>query len=80
MMVDHKDRNDVSPDSDTRLTNLSGIENEELEDYMKKGKLNFTFNVAKCDKIFDELHKNGTIKLSHIILLIEELIRHAYCK
>ena len=27
----------------------------------------FTFNVAKCDKIFDELLKNGNIKLTHTI-------------
>jgi hypothetical protein len=30
-------------------------------------KLKFTFNVAKCDKIFYELLINGNIKLTHII-------------
>jgi hypothetical protein len=30
----------------------------------QKGKVKLTFNVAKCDKIFDELFKNGNIKLS----------------
>jgi hypothetical protein len=39
----------------------------------QKGKVKFTFNVAKCDKIFDGLLKNGNIKLSHIIPPIEEL-------
>jgi hypothetical protein len=32
--------------------------------FAQKGKAKFTFNVAKCDKIFDELPKNGNIKLS----------------
>jgi hypothetical protein len=35
-MADSKDLNDVSPDSDTRLTNLSTAEREELEYYLKK--------------------------------------------
>jgi hypothetical protein len=40
----------------------------------------FTFNVAKCDKIFDELVKNGNIKLTHTIPPMDELKRHPYCK
>jgi hypothetical protein len=40
----------------------------------------FTFNVAKCEKIFDELVKRGNIKLTHIIPSMYELKRHAYCK
>lgn len=40
----------------------------------------FTFDVSKCDRIFDELLKLGHIKLSHAILLLDELKRHAYCK
>ena len=35
-MVDYKDLNDVSLYNDTRSTNLSVVEHEELEDYMKK--------------------------------------------
>jgi hypothetical protein len=31
------------------------------------------FNVAKCDKIFDELRKGGYIKLSHALPPLEEL-------
>jgi hypothetical protein len=46
----------------------------------QKGKAKFTFNVAKYDKIFDELFKNGNIKLSHTIPPIEELKRYVYCK
>jgi hypothetical protein len=46
----------------------------------QKGKSKFTFNVAKCDKIFDELFKNYNIKLSHTIPPIEELKKCVYCK
>jgi hypothetical protein len=46
----------------------------------QKGKVKFTFNVSKCDKIFDELFKNSNIKLSHTISSIEELKKCAYCK
>ena len=34
--VDFKDLNGVSPNSGTRLTNLSLVERKEHEDYMKK--------------------------------------------
>jgi hypothetical protein len=40
----------------------------------------FTFNVVKCDKIFDELLKNDNIKLTHTIPPTDELKRRAYCK
>jgi hypothetical protein len=43
-------------------------------------KVKFTFNIAKCDKIFDELFKHDNIKLSHIILPVKELEGCAYCK
>jgi hypothetical protein len=36
MAADSKDLNDVSPDIDTRLTNLSISKHEELEDYRNK--------------------------------------------
>jgi hypothetical protein len=39
----------------------------------QNGKAKSTFNVAKCDKIFDELLKNGNITLSHTIPPIEKL-------
>jgi hypothetical protein len=38
-----------------------------------------TFDVAKCDKIFDELHMGGNIKLSHTLPPLEELNQRAYC-
>jgi hypothetical protein len=40
----------------------------------------FTFNVVKCDKIFDELLKNDNIKLTHTIPPLDELKRRTYCK
>jgi hypothetical protein len=39
-----------------------------------------TFNVGKCDNIFNELLSIGKIGLSHAISPIEELKNHAYCK
>jgi hypothetical protein len=42
--------------------------------------IKFTFNIAKCDKIFDELLKHGNIKLLHIIPLVEELKGRVYYK
>jgi hypothetical protein len=46
----------------------------------RQEEIKFTFNVAKCDKIFDELLKNDNIKLTHTIPPIDELKRRAYCK
>ena len=43
-------------------------------------KARFTFDVSKCDSIFDELHGNGNIKMSHVIPPLEELKQRAYCK
>jgi hypothetical protein len=42
--------------------------------------LKFTFDVSKCDRIFDELLKLGNIKISHTMPPIDEIKRHAYCK
>jgi hypothetical protein len=36
--------------------------------------------VAKCDKIFDELHKIDCIKMSQTILPLDELKWKAYCR
>jgi hypothetical protein len=38
------------------------------------------FNVGKCDRIFDELLKNGNIKINHTVPSADELKRRAYCK
>jgi hypothetical protein len=40
----------------------------------------YTFDVSKCDRIFDELAKLGKIKFSHTIPSVDELKRRAYCK
>jgi hypothetical protein len=37
--------------------------------------IKYMFDVAKCDNIFDELHKGGYIKLSLTLQLLEELKR-----
>jgi hypothetical protein len=42
--------------------------------------IKFTFSVGKYDKIFDELLKNGNIKINHIVLSSDELKHRAYCK
>jgi hypothetical protein len=42
--------------------------------------LKFTFDVSKCDRIFDELLKLGNIKISHSIPPLDEIKRRAYCK
>jgi hypothetical protein len=42
--------------------------------------LKFTFDVFKCDRIFDELLKLGNIKISHIMPPLDEIKRRAYCK
>ena len=42
--------------------------------------MKFTFDVSKCDRIFDELLKHENIRLSHAIPSPKELKRHAYCK
>jgi hypothetical protein len=42
--------------------------------------IKYTFDVAKCDNFFNELHKGGYIKISHALPSLEELKRWAYCK
>jgi hypothetical protein len=48
--------------------------------HKSQDEMKFTFDVAKCDKIFDELFKSGKIKISHTIPPIDQLKRRAYCK
>ena len=40
----------------------------------------FTFDVSKCERIFDELYRIGYIKISHAVPPLEELKQRAYCK
>jgi hypothetical protein len=42
--------------------------------------LRFTFDVSKCDRIFDELLKLGNIKISHTMPPLDDIKRRAYCK
>ena len=46
----------------------------------RQEQVRFTFDVSKCDHIFDELLRSGNIMLSHVIPPLEELKRRAYCK
>ena len=39
----------------------------------RKEEMKFTFNVSKCDRIFDKLLRLEHIKISHIIPPLEEL-------
>ena len=40
----------------------------------------FTFDVSKCDRVFDELARLGKIKFSHTMPSLDELKQLAYCK
>ena len=42
--------------------------------------MKFTFNSAKCDKIFDALLQAKIIRISHTLLPFEELKWRPYCK
>jgi hypothetical protein len=46
----------------------------------RQDNIKFTFDVSKCDRIFDELNKLGHVKLSHAIPPLEKLKWRAYCK
>jgi hypothetical protein len=46
----------------------------------RQEELRFTFDVSKCDRIFDELLKLGNIKISHTMPPLDEIKRRAYCK
>jgi hypothetical protein len=46
----------------------------------RQEEVKFTFDVAKCDRIFDELLKLGKIKISHTLPPPDEIKKRAYCK
>ena len=46
----------------------------------RQDEMKFTFDVSKCDRIFDELLRLGHLKVTHVIPPLEELKRRAYCK
>ena len=45
----------------------------------RQDEVKFTFDVTKCERIFDELAKLGKIKFSHTIPSTDELKWRAYC-
>jgi hypothetical protein len=55
-------------------SSLQSVQKKRQED------VKFTFNVGKCDKIFDELLKNGNIKIDYTVPPTDKLKRRAYCK
>jgi hypothetical protein len=55
-------------------SSLQSIQKKRQED------VKFTFNVGKCGKIFDELLKNGNIKIDYTVPPTDELKRRTYCK
>jgi hypothetical protein len=48
----------------------------------RQDEMHYTFDVIKCDRIFDYLLQEKQIKLpsGHVILSSEQLKKHAYCK
>ena len=42
--------------------------------------MTFSFDVAKCDRIFDAMLKDKLIRISHTLPPFEELKQRAYCK
>jgi hypothetical protein len=48
----------------------------------KKDEVKYTFDVTKCDKLFDVLVKGGVIRLSegHVVPSVEQLGWRKYCK
>ena len=46
----------------------------------REDEMKFSFDVAKCDRIFDAMLKDKCIRISHTIPPFEELKRRAYCK
>ena len=39
----------------------------------RQDKIKLTFDVAKCDRIFDELHKVGYIRIHHSLRPLDEM-------
>jgi hypothetical protein len=53
------------------LLNLCSIQS--LKPVLVQEELKFTFDVSKCDRIFDELLKLGNIKISHTMPPLDEI-------
>jgi hypothetical protein len=48
----------------------------------KRDEMRYTFDVLKCDKLFDILVQGGMIRLKegHVILVIDLIAKRKYCK
>ena len=57
----------------TACSSLQPVQKNQQEE------VKFTFNVAKCDKTFDELLKSCSIKITDTITPLDELKICAYC-
>jgi metal-responsive CopG/Arc/MetJ family transcriptional regulator len=61
-------------DKSSACSSMQSIQKKQQEE------VKFTFNVGKCDNIFDELLKHGNIKINHIVPPADELKHCTYCK
>jgi hypothetical protein len=48
----------------------------------KKDEMKFTFDISKCDRLFDVLVKGGVIRLAkgHVMHTADVLAKQRYCK
>ena len=46
----------------------------------RQQEMKLIFDVAKCDKIFDELCKGGYIRVNHSLPSLDELKLRVFCK
>ncbi|TKC12036.1 hypothetical protein FA727_23640, partial [Robertmurraya kyonggiensis] len=87
-IVDYESDDSTDDDNDVYLAEFVWPANKKTVSYSslkpihknRQEDIKFTFDVSKCDRIFDELHKFGYIKISHVIPPTEELRKRAYCK
>lgn len=82
---------DLASDEDTDICVAGWVHTSKTKPFVctalkpaptKRGEMKYTFDVSKCDKIFDTLLQGKQIRLTegHVIPSAEELGRKAYCK
>lgn len=82
---------DLASDEDTDICVAEWVHTSKTKPFVctalkpaptKRGEMKYTFDVSKCDKIFDTLLQGKQIRLTegHVIPSAEELGRKAYCK
>lgn len=87
-LVDHNDSSSDDESKDMYVAKLvwlgktkpAAFSSLQLVQKNRQEEVNFTFNVAKYHKIFDELLKTRNIKIIHTIPTLDELKICAYCK